>query len=343
MGRKFELSIDDKKKIIQVLLIVSAIISAFKIPDEIIWIFMLFILFSLIYYVFLFSDKIRENIQTMNFITVFVSSLFSLNFTLIFTISYIKYVKGDLISAYLIAYTYYFGLTYIMYKILSFKGEEGNKMKIIKKTLEKNKDIITISIVIIVIILILYLNKDFIFTQYPNLNLFFYVALPIIFAILSPFIKDWVSYRFSKPKFKIHFKPTIGTTYKEEPVQEIILLPNKQQLIWVMIHNNGKVIKDNWFVNVDFTDDFVPISIDETEFKDVDFKKKYTIQKEKYQVAHFNSNDFSPLFPYDETFIFPIVLKTPKTENEYDVSVAVRTGNHREKYTHSLKIKIEKL
>lgn len=201
---------------------------------------------------------------------------------------------------------------------------------------------IGIIIALIISVVIFFFLKDYISSiNLDEGNLFFYVAIPIILAILAPFINDWVNYRFTTPKIDIFFKPADGKTFKERKKQEIELKPNKEQLIWVMLHNNGRVIKDHWFVNVDFEKGFGPIDIEKTSFKDVDFVKEYSIQK-KYNVANFNSSDFSPLFPYDETFIFPIVVKTPKDEKEYAVRVTVRTGNHRNKLRHEMKIKIKK-
>ena len=163
------------------------------------------------------------------------------------------------------------------------------------------------------------------------------IAVTIIGSLLGPFLYNWYIYRFSTPKFSTHFKPAHHKSYKEIKQQEIKLKPNKQQLIWVMLHNNGKVIRDNWFCIIDFEKDFLPIPIEETKYKNVDFVKHYTVQK-KYNVAHFNSADFSPLIPYDETIIFPVVIKTPSRKNNYNVRVTVLTGNHRNKFIHNLSI-----
>lgn len=170
-------------------------------------------------------------------------------------------------------------------------------------------------------------------------NLFLYVALPIIIAYSTPFFYNWFVYRFSKPNFTAHLKPADGKTFIERKAQEIELEPNKEQLIWVMLHNNGKVIKDNWFVNIDFEKGFQPIKIENTSFKDVDFVKRYTIQQ-KYNVAHFNSVDFSPLIPHDETIIFPVIIKTPKEKKIYKVSITVKTGDYSKRFSHNMKIKI---
>lgn len=339
-GRKFEQQINEKKQLVQILLLISAVISALKIEENLIWSFLLFILFLLVYYASLNSSKLKKKIRTINYLASFSSAFFSINFAFIFTNSFSKFSNLGFYDYLIMWFVYYFGMVYVLNKILTFKEEEGKIMEKIKKMIKRNIDLIFIAIIIFVIFLVVYLNRGLIFNGSQTSNLFLYVAMPIIGATIAPFIYNWVIYRFSKPKFKVHFKPTKGTTFIEEKVQEITLKSNSKKLIWLMLHNNGKVIKDNWFINVDFEKNFEPIDIDKTEFKNVDFKKKYSIQKEKYQVAHFNSNDFSPLFPYDETFIFPIVVITPKKEGIFNVSIAVRTGNHRGTFKHNLKIKI---
>lgn len=178
-----------------------------------------------------------------------------------------------------------------------------------------------------------------------NLNLQFSIFIATIIGLLltigAPYGIDWYRYNFSKPNFSVHFKPTSGKTFIEKKLQEINILPNKKQLIWLMLHNNGKIIKDNWYCIVDFEKGFSIIPIEETKYKDVDFLKHYTIQK-KYNVAHYSSTDVSPLFPHNETYVFPMVVKTPKKEKYYNVNVTIFTGNHKNKFEHHLRVKIEK-
>ena len=164
------------------------------------------------------------------------------------------------------------------------------------------------------------------------------IITAIVFMILTitlPSLRDWLRYNYSTPDFSVHFKPTLGKTFEELKMQEIELSPNKEELVWVMLHNNGKVITDNWFCIIDFEKGFDLIPIEETQYSDVDFVKHYTIQ-EKYNAAHFNSTDFSPLIPYDETVIFPIALKTPNKLEKFPVRVTVLTGNHKNKFIHHL-------
>ena len=111
------------------------------------------------------------------------------------------------------------------------------------------------------------------------------IILAFIGTIIGPLFYSWCVYNYSTPKFTAHFKPSIGKTYEEVKKQKIILIPNREQLIWIMLHNNGKIIKDHWFCIVDFDKNFEILPIDRTIFNNVDYVKKYSIQK-KYNVAH---------------------------------------------------------
>jgi len=48
---KFNLDIEGQKKLIEILLIVGSILVALKLPDSMIWIFMLFVLMAILYYI----------------------------------------------------------------------------------------------------------------------------------------------------------------------------------------------------------------------------------------------------------------------------------------------------
>ena len=85
MGRKEILTDPQKLKFIEILLIVGAIISAFQLPLEMIWIFMLFVLFSLLYYIYLQRED--KSIRVFNFFAVFVATYFSGIFTYLFSVS----------------------------------------------------------------------------------------------------------------------------------------------------------------------------------------------------------------------------------------------------------------
>ena len=63
-----------KGKLIEILLIVGSIVAAINLPANMVWIFMLFLLSSIIYYIFLQSPK--KNTTSMYFISIFISIMF---------------------------------------------------------------------------------------------------------------------------------------------------------------------------------------------------------------------------------------------------------------------------
>jgi len=187
------------------------------------------------------------------------------------------------------------------------------------------------------------LNSAYIDSTLHIQYLYIFVAIIVMIGtITGPQIIDFLRYNCSTPNFSVYFKPTIGKNFEEKKVQEIQLFPDKEQLVWVILHNDGKVIKDNWYCIIDFEKDFVITPIENTNFKDVDFVKHYTIQK-KYNAAHFNSIDISPLFPHNETFLFPIAVKTPKKSGNYNVQITVFTGNHKNKFTYNLAVIVSEI
>ncbi len=67
-----------KEKLIEILLIIGSILAAFGYPEfpvDLVWIFMLFLLMSISYYIFLQSPK--KNPKLMLFISAFISLMFS--------------------------------------------------------------------------------------------------------------------------------------------------------------------------------------------------------------------------------------------------------------------------
>jgi len=71
---KFQLDKSQKTKLIEILLIVGSIVAAFKIPASLIWIFMLFVLCSILYYIVI--QKEGENISFISIISAFISGSF---------------------------------------------------------------------------------------------------------------------------------------------------------------------------------------------------------------------------------------------------------------------------
>ena len=115
MGVKIQLGIDQRTKLIEILLIVGSIIVAFKIPTSMIWLFMFFVLFSIVYYILNLQE---EKGPIMGTLSVAISAFF------VGIISYnlgISLITGN--PEYALIYEvltiiYYFLFTFIIYKAL---------------------------------------------------------------------------------------------------------------------------------------------------------------------------------------------------------------------------------
>ena len=69
---KFNLDTEGQLKLIEILLIVGSILVALKLPDSMIWIFMLFVLMAIFYYI-----TIKKDSKPNRLIPFFVSCTFS--------------------------------------------------------------------------------------------------------------------------------------------------------------------------------------------------------------------------------------------------------------------------
>ena len=102
---------EQKAKLIELLIIIGALIFAFKIPEEINWIFLIFIGFSVPYFIIIQKekDKIKEYMILINFLSVIVSVSFSS------ILAYSMAVAGTNNISILSLKIGSFGVTYIIY------------------------------------------------------------------------------------------------------------------------------------------------------------------------------------------------------------------------------------
>ena len=128
MGVKIQLDIDQRTKLIEILLIVGSIIVAFKIPTSMIWLFMFFVLFSIVYYILNLQE---EKGPIMGTLSVAISASFVgiiiYNFAVSLISTYLKdfiitfgVVSGVVLGIVLgvISISYYVVFTFIIYKAL---------------------------------------------------------------------------------------------------------------------------------------------------------------------------------------------------------------------------------
>lgn len=123
MERKEILTDKQKLKFVEILLIVGSILSAFNLPLEMVWVFMLFILFSLLYYVYL--QRNDKNVKTFNYFAIFVSGYFSGVYTYLFSVSLLTVTIHYYPYTVSIPILYYSVLTWTFYKVLSKPIKRG--------------------------------------------------------------------------------------------------------------------------------------------------------------------------------------------------------------------------
>ena len=104
---------EQKAKLIELLIIIGALIFAFKIPEEINWIFLIFIGFSVPYFIIIQKeeeeDGIKEHVELINFLSIIVSVSFSS------ILAYSMAVAGTNNISILSLKIGSFGVTYIIY------------------------------------------------------------------------------------------------------------------------------------------------------------------------------------------------------------------------------------
>jgi hypothetical protein len=89
----------------------------------------------------------------------------------------------------------------------------------------------------------------------------------------------------------------------------------KETLVEGRIYNLGFSTYKNFTVIFYFGGDFEIVPYDDEKYRDVDFKKKFGIQK-IHGGAFFSPKDTSLIIPPQEVFIFPMYVKAPKGEKK---------------------------
>ena len=76
-----------------------------------------------------------------------------------------------------------------------------------------------------------------------------------------------------------------------------------------------------------FGKDFTIFSCDDEKYKNMDFCKHFSIQKENGGVAFMPTHDNYQSIPPQEWFIFPVILKTPKELRNLTVEIQTYSEN----------------
>ncbi|MCX6667934.1 MAG: hypothetical protein NTV74_06860 [Euryarchaeota archaeon] len=129
----FNLTNKQKSNLIEVLLIVGSILSALQLPKNLIWIFMLFVISSIVYFI-LIQKEIKGYKLSDYLLVVFVSLCFSgiVSYELGFSIG-IMLSSQYIIITYFVTIVYYLLLAWIVYmalrmgKFIQFRKKESNR------------------------------------------------------------------------------------------------------------------------------------------------------------------------------------------------------------------------
>ncbi len=121
---KFKLGQDQKMKLIELLLIIGSILSMFTIPKELIYIFMLFLIFCIFLYVLSNSKKLRDKDKVLNIFNFLIAITFSGLIVQALISSVLSNLKISVTLIYsvvlILTVTYYLGLVFIIYKGLEY-------------------------------------------------------------------------------------------------------------------------------------------------------------------------------------------------------------------------------
>ncbi len=115
--KNFYLNVNQKMKLIEILLIVGSILAAFKIPSDMIWLFMIFILFSILYYIHIQQKKVGH----LELTSIFVSASFVGIITYNFAVSVITAAPNYFDFWIIVTLIYYFLFTGLLYRVLTNK------------------------------------------------------------------------------------------------------------------------------------------------------------------------------------------------------------------------------
>jgi hypothetical protein len=106
----------------------------------------------------------------------------------------------------------------------------------------------------------------------------------------------------------------------------ILFESGKETLVEARIYNLGYITYKNFAVVFYFGPDFEIVPYDNEKYCDLDFEKKFGVQK-KHGGAFFSPKDISLTIPPQEVFIFPIYVKVPKEKKQGRVHIEFYSEN----------------
>jgi len=118
-------------------------------------------------------------------------------------------------------------------------------------------------------------------------------------------------------------KAHILITFKingENQVSRINFRSGKTTYVESGIHNLGFSTYKNFTIIFYFGEDFEIVPYDDQLYKDLDFKKKFDVQKRHGGIV-FNPKDNFLTIPPQEVFVFPMYVRAPNKEVESEISI----------------------
>lgn len=94
----------------------------------------------------------------------------------------------------------------------------------------------------------------------------------------------------------------------------------------VLIRNFGFSTYKNFVAKIYFGPDFKIIPYNHSKYKDLDFKKEFSIQK-KHGGAMFTPKETFLTIPPQEVYIFPLIIKAPDEGKEYRLHIEFNAEN----------------
>jgi hypothetical protein len=102
---KFNLDIEGQKKLIEILLIIGSIIVALKLPDSMIWIFMLFVLMAILYYITAKNNSKPDRLLPLAVSCTFTGIVTTILFMNVNTPIFLLYIKLIMFAIYYVVFT----------------------------------------------------------------------------------------------------------------------------------------------------------------------------------------------------------------------------------------------
>jgi hypothetical protein len=135
----------------------------------------------------------------------------------------------------------------------------------------------------------------------------------------------WVAYLpvLTRARLYIDF----GVDELKDMKPEMTLNADSEYTIYTRIYNLGFSTLKNAVVLIYFGSGFGVVPFDDARYKQLDFSKFFSVQKVDYGVAFTPTHDNYQNLPPQEWFLFPLIIKTPKSPVSRNAEIQVYSEN----------------